>query len=121
MIKVFPPPFFGAFGGGDGGAIAIYTKKGGADNPLVKGLEYSTIIGYSSLKEFYSPDYAKDNDNNITDYRSTLYWNPFLIFDNKTRRVTIPFYNNDKCKKIKVIIEGMNETGQLTREEKIIE
>ncbi len=28
LIKVFRPPFFGAFGGGPGGAVAIYTRKG---------------------------------------------------------------------------------------------
>jgi hypothetical protein len=121
MVKVFPPPFVGAFGGGEGGAIAVYTKKGGHDNPLFKGLDFVSIAGYSPIKEFYSPDYSKSSNDNITDYRSTLYWNPFVIFDNKIRRITIPFYNSDKCKKIRIIIEGMNEAGQLTREEKIIE
>ena len=28
-IKVFRPPFIGAVGGGAGGAIAIYSRKGG--------------------------------------------------------------------------------------------
>ena len=28
-IKVFRPPFIGAIGGGAGGAIAIYSRKGG--------------------------------------------------------------------------------------------
>jgi hypothetical protein len=122
MVKVFPPPFMGGPGGSPGGAIAIYTKKGGdQDYSLVKGLDFSTIIGYSAIKEFYSPDYATKNDPTVGDYRTTLYWNPFIIMDKTTRRVTIPFYNNDKCKKIRVVIEGMNELGQLTREEKIFE
>jgi len=121
MIKVFEPPFFGGISGGAGGAIAVYTKKGGSDYSLVKGLDYSTISGYSGIKEFYSPDYAQPNDMTQSDHRTTLYWNPFLLMDHKDRRITIPFYNNDDCKKIKVIIEGMNEAGQLTREEKIFE
>jgi hypothetical protein len=29
MIKVFSPPFLGAFTGGGGGAVAIYTRRGG--------------------------------------------------------------------------------------------
>ena len=94
MIKVFRPPFFGATGGGAGGAIAIYTKKGG-DNSAVKGLDFTNIYGYSAIKEFYMPDYEKTNDPNLPDYRSTLYWNPFLILDRKTRRIKIPFYNSD--------------------------
>ncbi|MGA1435741.1 MAG: hypothetical protein ACO34C_09615, partial [Candidatus Kapaibacteriota bacterium] len=32
MVKVFRPPFFGSIGGGSGGAIAIYTKKGASRN-----------------------------------------------------------------------------------------
>lgn len=28
LVKVFRPPFMGAFGGGSGGAIAVYTKTG---------------------------------------------------------------------------------------------
>lgn len=121
MIKVFRPPFFGAMGGGAGGAIAIYTKKGGSDNSQVKGLPFTTINGYSAIKEFYSPDYEKNPEADVKDYRSTLYWNPALYFDKNTRRVTIPFFNSDNCKKIRVTIEGINEAGQLTREEKIIE
>jgi hypothetical protein len=121
MIKVFEPPFFGGISGGAGGAIAVYTKKGSSDYSSVKGLDYSTVSGYSTIKEFYSPDYTQTNDITQPDHRTTLYWNPFILMGNKDRRITIPFYNNDNCKKIKVIIEGINEAGQLTREEKIFE
>jgi hypothetical protein len=120
LVKVFRPPFFGASGGGAGGAIAIYTKKGGDASAAVKGLDFTTIYGYSAIKEFYMPDYEKTNID-AADYRSTLYWNPFLILDKKTRRIKIPFYNTDNCKKIRVVIEGINRLGQFTREEKIFE
>ncbi len=121
MIKVFNPPFFGAAGGGAGGAVAVYTKKGEQLRNSTKGLDFITISGYTPLKEFYSPDYSKDADINKIDYRTTLYWNPYLIFDKSTRRISIPFYNSDNCKKIRVVIEGMNEEGRLTREEKFFE
>ncbi|MEO7767491.1 MAG: hypothetical protein ABIS01_08700, partial [Ferruginibacter sp.] len=121
MIKVFRPPFFGAGGGGAGGAIAIYTKKGADANSQVKGLPMTVINGYSAIKEFYSPDYERNPEPDVKDYRATLYWNPSLYFDKNIRRVTIPFYNSDNCKRIRVTIEGINEAGQLTREEKIIE
>jgi hypothetical protein len=121
MIKVFDPPFFGASGGGAGGAVAVYTKKGGRNNDNVKGLNTVTLNGYSALKQFYMPDYDKTNGADITDLRTTLYWNPFILMDAKKRRVTVPFFNNDNCKKIRVIIEGINENGQFTREEKVFE
>ncbi len=122
MIKVFRPPFFGAMGGGSGGAIAIYTKKGvSPNNAMIKGLDFANINGYSAIKEFYSPDYENNTMPGLNDYRTTLYWNPYLLMDKNKRRIKIPFYNNDNCKKIRVVIEGINEAGQLTREEKIFE
>lgn len=120
MIKVFDPPFFGASGGGAGGAIAVYNKKGNEiNNAKFKGLNTATLYGYSAIKEFYSPDYEKSNDPTTPDIRTTLYWNPFILLDAKKRRAMIPFYNSDDCKRIRVVIEGINELGQLTREEKI--
>lgn len=121
MIKVFRPPFFGAMGGGAGGAIAVYTKKGAALNNNFKGLDFTNIVGYSVIKQFYSPNYETENDPTVADYRTTLYWNSFLLMDKSNRRITIPFYNSDNCKKLRVIIEGINELGQLTREEKIFQ
>lgn len=121
MIKVFRPPFFGAPGGGSGGAIAIYTKKGERIDHSVKGLNFIAVTGYSPVREFYSPDYSATADKNKNDYRTTLYWNPYLVFDKSNRRVMIPFYNNDSCKKIRVVIEGINEEGKLTREVKFFE
>ena len=121
MIKIFRPPFFGAMGGGSGGAIAVYTKKGASLNSSFKGLDFTNLMGYSVIKQFYSPNYETNNDPEVADYRTTLYWNSFLLMDKNNRRITIPFFNSDNCKKIRVIIEGINELGQLTREEKIFQ
>lgn len=121
MIKVFDPPFFGSAGGGAGGAVAVYTKKGTGNNAGVTGLDAYTLYGYSPIKEFYAPNYEADSKTVEADYRSTLYWNPFLLMDAKNKRITIPFYNNDSAKSIRVIIEGINESGKLTREEKVFE
>ncbi|MEX0636395.1 MAG: hypothetical protein WD135_06480, partial [Ferruginibacter sp.] len=46
MIKVFDPPFFGAVGGGPGGAVAVYTKKGVSSNANIQGLNMTTLHGY---------------------------------------------------------------------------
>jgi len=122
MIKVFDPPFFGAVGGGAGGAVAVYTKKGSSGGGNIQGLNKATLQGYSAIKEFYTPNYENPGPaEELADLRTTLYWNPFLLMDAKNRRVTLPFFNNVSGKKIRVIIEGLNEEGQLTREEKIFE
>lgn len=124
-IKAFRPPFFGAPGGGAGGAIAVYTKKGNeqpANNTSSPGLEKGKLVGYAPPKEFYSPDYAKENPlDDVTDVRTTLYWAPYILTDAGNRRLTITFYNNDISKRLRVILEGMNAEGRLTRVEKIIE
>jgi hypothetical protein len=124
-VKAFRPPFFGATGGGSGGAIAIYTKKGGetsSQNNDIAGLDKTKLMGYSAPKEFYSPDYSKDNPlNDVPDVRTTLYWSPYILTDKSSRKVTLTFYNNDVSKKLRVVLEGMNEYGQLTRIEKILD
>ena len=121
MIKVFPPPFFGAFGGGAGGAVAVYLKKGVSRFNTAKGLDFASIAGYSPVKEFYSPDYSNQNAFDSVDLRKTLYWNPYVVTDKTHRRILLTFYNNDITKKMRVVIEGCNEEGKLTRVEKILQ
>jgi hypothetical protein len=121
LIKVFRPPFIGAMGGGSGGAIAVYTKKGGASNQDIKGLDFVNIAGYSPIKEFYSPDYELDPAADKDDYRTTLYWNPYVLTDKANRKILLTFFNNDVTKKVRVVIEGMNADGKLTRMEKIFQ
>ena len=58
-VKVLRPPFFGGTGGGASGAIAIYTRRGN-DRPIEpgKGLNNNSVRGYTSMREFYSPNYG---------------------------------------------------------------
>ncbi|MBZ5858934.1 hypothetical protein [Flavihumibacter profundi] len=121
MVKVFRPPFIGNFGGGSG-AIAVYRKTGKDLLKSIKGLNTTKVTGYTSDKQFYSPDYAKyDPAYNDEDLRTTLYWNPFVITDKDNRSVTYSFYNNDSTKKFRIVIEGINTAGKLTHIEKIVE
>lgn len=121
-IKIFRPPFFGATGGGAGGAISIYTRKGNdiQSKPGV-GIPYKLLEGYSSYKEFYSPDYSVPSSNATADIRSTIYWNPFILTDKTTKRVKVEFYNNDITKKHRMVLEGINHEGKLAHFEQIIQ
>jgi len=123
-IKVFRPPFFGSFGGGAGGAIAIYTKKGGdtrSSSATSTGMNTSILAGYTRFKEFYSPSYDKTQTNFDPDIRSTLYWNPYIITNKKTPRYKVEFYNNDISKKLQIVLEGVNGDGKMVRMVKVIE
>ncbi len=123
-IKVLRPPFMGSIGGGAGGAIAVYTKKGNDVKPAPgKGLAKTIVTGYSSAKEFYSPNY-KDlsvSADVTADYRSTLYWNPVILTDATRKKVRVEFYNNDITKAYRVVLEGVNEVGKMVRIEKVIQ
>lgn len=122
-VKVFRPPFMGGVGGGAGGAIAVYTKRGGqSTNTDFVGLSKVAVVGYTPIKEFYSPNYAQSNPlNDLDDLRTTLYWEPFIFLDKEKKKRSITFYNNDISKRLRVTIEGVNESGKLTRVESIIE
>jgi hypothetical protein len=45
IVKAYPPPFFGAPGGG--GGIAIYTRRGGEANYLPANRQVFKVRGYT--------------------------------------------------------------------------
>ncbi len=123
-IKVMRPPFFGSVGGGAGGAIAIYTRKGGdvQNQTTGKSIPYKLVAGYTIMKEFYSPNYGTFNQQNEQqDLRTTLYWNPFVLTTGENHILKFQFYNNDVTDGFRVIVEGINKDGKLTRVEKLIQ
>lgn len=124
-IKVFRPPFFGAVGGsGASGAIAVYTRKGGDMQQAQSGggLPYKLIIGYTTPKEFYSPDYATyDQRNENVDLRTTLYWDPMILTQPGNSTIKIKFFNNDYSQSFRIVLEGITTDGRLAHIEKVIE
>lgn len=122
-VKVFRPPFIGAIGGGSGGAIAIYTRKGNDMKPSPeKGLNSHVVTGYTPIREFYAPNYSTFNlRNEQRDLRTTLYWNPNLTTAPKKSVIRFSFYNNDVSQAFRVVLEGMSKDGQLIHLEQILE
>ncbi|HLK27596.1 MAG TPA: hypothetical protein VKT28_03385, partial [Puia sp.] len=102
-----------------------YTKKGSEarnNDASFKGLDRTQLIGYSVMKEFYSPDYSNINtQNDGADTRTTLLWKPYILTDKDNRKAIIRFYNNDITKVIRIVLEGINEDGKVARVEKIIQ
>lgn len=125
-VKVFRPPFIGAVGGGSSGAIAVYTRKGGEVDARPDnsggGLPYKMVIGYTTDKEFYSPDYASINQRNEEqDLRTTLYWSPMVLTTPANNTIKLKFFNNDFSHGFRVVLEGITADGKLARIEKLIE
>jgi len=125
FVKVFRPGSGVGFGGGSGGTIAVYTKKGGDEkrtDPNFKGLARAILIGYSMPKEFYVPNYLENSaENEGEDLRTTLYWKPFVLTDKDNKHLNVDFFNNDITKKLRLVLEGFNEEGKLTHIERIIQ
>ncbi len=121
-IKAFPPPFFGGQFGGIGGAIVVYTKRGSDSQSPDRspGMKRKTVVGFSTIKQFYSPDYATTNSTE-KDLRTTLYWNPAVLTNSENRKLKLHFYNNDITRRFRIVLEGMNEDGKLIRVEKVVE
>jgi hypothetical protein len=122
FVKVFRPPFIGAAGGGSGGAIAIYTRRGDDLRSKPGGLSSNSIAGYTPIREFYSPNYDRfDKRNDQKDVRTTLFWSPMIITTGKSRLVKLSFFNNDVTKAFRVVIEGVSKEGLLTHYEEVME
>lgn len=122
-IKVMRPPFMGATGGGGNGAIAIYTRKGGDEKSTPgEGLSNNTVSGYTSIRQFYSPNYGTiSEENEKKDFRTTLYWNPAVITKPGSNKVLLTFYNNDVSGAFRVVIEGITKDGRLAHVAQVME
>jgi len=127
LIK-FIPNFIGrgadAGGGSINPAISVYTRKGDDlidRTPKETDINMVKVAGYSPIKEFYSPDYTQSNTKGGTDARITLLWMPYILTDKNNRTVPVTFYNNDLTKRIRIVLEGINENGKMIHIEKIIE
>jgi len=77
--------------------------------------------GYSVTKEFYSPDYTVSIlANTRPDNRMTLYWNSSVVVTDANARIPIAFFNNDRTREFKVVIEGMTVEGKMLMIEQIV-
>ncbi|MGG9963296.1 hypothetical protein [Ferruginibacter sp. SUN106] len=120
-IKYIPGIVIGAGFNTSTGAIFIYTKTGREKGPPAKGLPFVYIKGYNSPREFAGPNYSDKAQLKQPDFRTTLYWNPYVILDKTTNTFKIEYFNNDVSKKLLLKIEGVNAAGKLIYVEKILE
>lgn len=99
---------------GANGALLIYTKEGstGSKSKKVFHSISKEIVGYQETRIFFSPDYSKDKstENDKSDIRNTLYWNPYIHPDeNGSAEAT--FYNSEVSTQVKVSLEGITKDG----------
>lgn len=122
-IKVFRPPFLGAGMGAPNGAIAVYTKQGDEADYIPKKSKLTGFIlqGYTSPIPFLLPDYSSEKKKAVIDKRKTLLWVPTIHLNHDKPNQGFIYFNNDRSKKHRMILEGVRQNGDLIRKEWIVE
>lgn len=106
------------------GVVSIYTKKV-EKKPRMSLIEIEKLLpksnvidlvplGYIKERKFYEPKYETPESKAINDLRTTIYWNP-KVKVTETGEAALEFYNADGNGQYKVIVEGMDETGNVGR------
>jgi TonB-dependent SusC/RagA subfamily outer membrane receptor len=105
---------------GGNGVLAITTRKGSgfeSKDIVSTGVLPIVVKGFYKAREFYAPKYDHKNDGFIhNDLRSTIYWKPELVTD-KNGNASFNYYNGDGSGNYRIIIEGIDEMGNLGRRE----
>lgn len=122
-VKVFRPPFLGAALGAPNGAIAVYTKQGDEANYIPKGskLTQIPIKGFTSYLPFTGPQYKTEKQKSVIDKRKLLHWVSSLHLSADQPEFSIHYFNNDRSKRHRVVVEGVQQNGNLIRKEWILE
>ena len=102
---------------GRNGIIALTTKTGLDEKNYQREnnsrLTLLTIPGFSENISFPQPDYERNSTTlvDITDYRSTLYWEPSVKADGVRNQVPITFFAADNPTTYRIKIEGHTNSG----------
>ncbi len=122
-VKVFRPPFLGAALGAPNGAIAVYTKQGDEYEPSNRFSKLTgfSIKGFTKTIPYQYVDYSTGADQEILDRRKSLYWLPTLYLNHQQPSVSLVYYNNDRSKKHRIIVEGISQNGKLIHKEWVVE
>jgi hypothetical protein len=105
------------------GVIAVYTIDGTESSK--SGIKNRGIIsfihpGYSQVRKFYEPVYkTQKKEEEQFDYRSTIYWNPRVIPDEKGK-AKVSFYTSDANSPYRIVLEGITLKGKIIKKEIIL-
>jgi len=98
------------------GVLIFYTSGGRRLQDIAStGILPITVKGFYRAREFYAPKYkANLPPNPRPDLRSTIYWNPAVITD-KDGNANFEFYNADAPGTYRVVVEVIDNKGDLGR------
>jgi TonB-dependent SusC/RagA subfamily outer membrane receptor len=103
---------------GGNGVVIITTKKTMQLSPkeiASVGILPITVQGYYNARAFYSPKYVSNSPDSRPDLRSTIYWQADLATD-KDGNAAFNYYNADGKGNYRVVVEGIDEKGNIGRQ-----
>lgn len=109
------------------GVVSIYTnrKKAGEKGPRMtlsqieamlpkSNIVDLTPLGYVKERRFYTPKYDTPERRAVNDIRTTVYWNPDVVTA-EDGKAQVDFYNADGKGSYRVVVEGVDEHGNIGR------
>ncbi|WEA00578.1 hypothetical protein [Mucilaginibacter sp. SJ] len=93
----------------------VYHYPKFTEEELLKKFNLSRIKGYYEQREFYQPDFDKEQ-NSLPDYRNTLLWAPDVI-TNENGEAIVEFFCSDINSSFLGIVEGIGQEGLLGKKE----
>jgi len=121
MIDVLKDPIYTTQFNTSSVIVCVYLKRGKTnevDNTLKASQKVVMPLGYSKPAAFYVPGYSSNSERQDLkpDFRSTLYWNPFVI-TGADGKADFQFTTADDKGPFTVIVEGITKEGQVIRYE----
>ena len=92
---------------GDVYVLELTLKPGALNRPDVTKTSME-VNGFYQAREFYKPVYT--TPNSTPDLRTTLHWVPQITTDAQGN-ATVNYYNADTKGKVKIIVQGITESG----------
>ncbi|MEP0263664.1 TonB-dependent receptor plug domain-containing protein [Dokdonia sp.] len=87
-------------------------------NYTIENFSSTNYRNYTPSKRFYVPLYDHHQlDEERTDFRQTIYWNPIIQTD-EHGKATLTYHNSDAITSFNIIAEGISATGEVGRTEK---
>lgn len=90
-----------------GSIIAFYSFKGGKSNYLPVNYSQNNILpGYYQARKFYAPQYDSPPEHYKPDFRTTIYWEPYIITDSEGK-ASCSFFTSDEKTWVRMNVEGL--------------
>ena len=103
------------------GAIILQVRDINArEKFLINSIAEVVVPGYAPPVEFYSPNYAVENDKSKPDNRTTIAWEPALA-SNSLGEASMSFWTADRASDYRVVIEGITLGGELLYKEFVLQ